>query len=187
MTCIAAVTDGTTVWMGGDSAGANGWDIVNRRDPKVFQRGEWLIGFTTSFRMGQLLMHKFVPPTPHEDQDLFAFMVSDFIDAVRQCLKDGGFAKKDLDVETGGNFLVGYRGRIFEIEGDYQVGEALDSYGAAGCGYAYAKGAMHALGPISAKNPPSSMIRKALEAAERHSAGVRGPFAILSTPEALPV
>jgi ATP-dependent protease HslVU (ClpYQ) peptidase subunit len=177
MTCIAAVTDGSTVWMGGDSAGSSSWDIVTRKDPKVFRNGEMLIGFTTSFRMGQLLAHRFTPPTLREGQDVYAFMVTDFVDAVRQCLKDGGFAKKDGDREEGGTFLVGFRGRLFEVSDDYQVGEAADTYAAVGCGHAYAKGSLFA---TEARNP-ADRIRSALAAAERHSNGVRGPFTILSS------
>lgn len=177
MTCIAAVTDGKTVWMGGDSAGSCSWDIVSRKDPKVFRNGEMLIGFTTSFRMGQLLAHRFTPPTLREGQDVYAFMVTDFIDAVRQCLKDGGFAKRDSDREEGGTFLVGFRGRLFEISDDYQVGEAASTYAAVGCGHAYAKGSLFCTDDRS----PSARLYSALSAAQEHSNGVREPFTILST------
>lgn len=182
MTCIAAVTDGKTVWMGGDSAGSNGYDVTVRRDPKVFRRGEFLMGFTDSFRMGQLLMCKLSPPTPREGQNLYEFMVTDFIDAVRQCFKDGGFARKDSEREKGGTFLVGYRGRLFEVESDYQVGETDDPYDAVGCGEAFAKGVFYALRSMGSMTP-SDKIVAALEAAAHHSEGVRGPFTILSTPD----
>ena len=55
MTCIVGLIDGRRVWMGGDSAGVSGLDITVRADAKVFRNGDFLIGFTSSFRMGQLL------------------------------------------------------------------------------------------------------------------------------------
>jgi hypothetical protein len=37
----------------------------------------------------------------------------------------GGYAEKDKEAEKGGCFLVGVGGRLFQIESDYQVAEAL--------------------------------------------------------------
>jgi ATP-dependent protease HslVU (ClpYQ) peptidase subunit len=91
-------------------------------------------------------------------------------------LKKGGFAKKESEVETGGVFLVGYAGRLFKIEGDYQVAETSDGYFACGCGESYALGALYA----TKKLKPRDRIRIALQAAESHSSGVRAPFHIES-------
>lgn len=52
MTCIVGITDGHTVTIGGDSAGSDGWHVAVRSDSKVFQVGPYLMGFTTSYRMG---------------------------------------------------------------------------------------------------------------------------------------
>lgn len=165
--------------MGGDSAGVDGyWNLTACSAPKVFLRGEFLIGYTTSFRMGQLLQFSFSPPTPHEAQDIFGFMVVDFVNALRQCLKDGGWAEKEKERENAGNFLVGFRGRLFELQCNYQVLESTDNYLAVGCGEPYAKGSFHAT--TGSKRTPEERIRMALSAAEHHSAGVCGPFVVLS-------
>jgi ATP-dependent protease HslVU (ClpYQ) peptidase subunit len=176
MTCIAGLVDHGRVYMGGDSAGVAGWDLTVRADEKVFTNGEFLIGFSTSFRMGQLLRHSFMPPTPREDQDLTQFIVVDFVNAVRACLKDGGFAEKDKERESGGTFLVGFRGNLYCVEDDYQVGRPSDGYAAIGCGDAQARGSLFS----TAGNQPERRIRIALQAAEHHSAGVRAPFVVLN-------
>src|SRR5690606_5374194 len=44
MTCIVAIKDGGSVWMGGDSAGCSGFDLTIRDDAKVFRNGPYLIG-----------------------------------------------------------------------------------------------------------------------------------------------
>ncbi|MPN11795.1 hypothetical protein SDC9_159103 [bioreactor metagenome] len=126
--------------------------------------------------MGQLLQYSFKPPKYRlEEKDLHAYMVTDFIDAVRECLKRGGYARIDNGEESGGCFLVGVRGRIFKIESDYQVGESVYPYDAVGCGEKLALGALF----IPQDIEPYKRIMLALQAAEQFSAGVRGPFIIL--------
>ena len=107
-----------------------------------------------------------------------------FIDAVRDCLKTGGWAKKDDEREEGGTFLVGVKGRLFTVEDDYQVGASADGYAAVGCGSEIALGALFAT--ARTRMSPERRLTVALEAAERFSAGVRGPFLCLSedTPSA---
>ena len=175
MTCIVGVVDGNRVVIGGDSAGVGGLHLQIRKDPKVFRNGPFLFGCTSSFRMIQLLQYAFVPPPHHPPElDDSAFMATAFVNAVRDCLKDGGFAAKDRDVESGGTFLVAYRGRLYEVADDYQVGEMADPYNAVGCGYSYALGSLYATEGQDAE----ARVTKALEAAERHNAGVRGPWVI---------
>jgi ATP-dependent protease HslVU (ClpYQ) peptidase subunit len=176
MTCIVGAIDNGTIYMGADSAGVGGYALDIRRDSKIFINGEFLIGFTSSFRMGQLLRFKFTPPIPKENQDLYEYMVSDFVEEVRKCLKDGGYSKIQSNEETGGTFLVGYRGRLFTIEDDFQVGEVFHEFAAVGCGFHIALGSMYS---TRGKNP-SERIMTALEAAEEFSAGVRRPFNLLT-------
>jgi len=175
MTCIVGLVDNNKVYIGGDSAGVSGHDITIRRDEKVFANGHFLMGFTTSFRMGQLLRYELKVPEQPEDMDDFKYMVTIFIKAVRECLGEGGFLKKNNEVESGGSFLVGYKGRLYEIDDDYQVGSAVDNVLAVGCGAKVALGAMYA-----STGDPVGRIRKALEISERLSGGVRSPFLIKS-------
>lgn len=177
MTVIVGLVHKGTVYIGGDSAGVGGYDLCVRADPKVFVNGPYLFGFTSSFRMGQLIRYALTPPEPHGD--LYRFMVTDFVDAIRDCLKAGGFAKKNSEQEEGGYFLTGVHGRLFKVEEDYQVAEALDGYDATGCGESVALGALYA---TKGRMSPTRRVETALRAAERFNAGVRGPFAVLSHP-----
>jgi ATP-dependent protease HslVU (ClpYQ) peptidase subunit len=172
MTCIVGLVYDGLVYIGGDSAGVSDYDSVQREDRKVFKNGPFIMGFTSSFRMGQLLAYKFIPPVRHPDIDIMKFMVTDFIDAVRHCFKDGGYASINHGEETGGTFLVGYEGRLFYIDSDYQVGENNYGYSACGCGESYALGSMRNSDHLT----PKERITQALETAEDFSAGVRGPF-----------
>lgn len=177
MTCIVALKDEGRVVMGADSAGVGGYSRSNRMDPKIYRVGSMLIGFTTSFRMGQLLGYSLTLPHHHADVPIEKYMATSFITAVRDCLKAGGWAEKEKDQERGGTFLVGYRGRIFEVESDYQVGERAEPYSAVGCGFDLALGSLFTSERGYTKEP-GERVRLALEAAAAFSAGVHPPFRI---------
>jgi ATP-dependent protease HslVU (ClpYQ) peptidase subunit len=176
MTAIVGLTHNGGVYIGGDSAGVSGLSLMVRADTKVFHNGPYLFGFTTSFRMGQLIHHAFVPPKPKGT--LERFMPTTFVDALRGCLKEGGWARKDSEREEGGTFLVGVRGRLFMVHEDYQVGQAADGYAAVGSGDQIALGALYATAETGLS--PRKRITLALRAAERFNASVRGPFICLS-------
>lgn len=173
MTVIVGISDGDRVLIAGDSAGVAGWDLTVRADHKVFQRGAMAFGFTNSFRMGQLLRYKLEIPEHPEGVDTEQYLVTLFVEAVRSCLAAGGFASKENEQETGGTFLLGYRGMIWRIESDYQVGRSDTPFDAVGCGESVARGALYAT-----MGEPDIMkrARVALEAAEYCNIGVRGPF-----------
>lgn len=178
MTCIVGAVANGTVVIGGDSMGSNGHSKETRLDEKVFRHGPFIIGFTTSFRMGQALRFKLNVPEQPTDMSDYEYMVTLFIDAVRQCLRDAGYAKKSNEQEEGGTFLVGYKGQLYSIEGDYQVGIVAGSYQAVGSGADFAKGAMH-VQPDTI--PTDERIRAALAAASAHCVSVGPPFVIITS------
>jgi hypothetical protein len=175
MTCIVGLKQGNELYIGGDSAGVDGWRMVLRKDSKVFKNGEFLMGFTTSFRMGQLLRWSFVPPAHPEGVSDERFMSTTFVDAVRKCFTDGGFAKKDNEVQSGGTFIIGYRKHLYVMEEDFQIGLYHDDYVAVGCGDSIALGCLYG----TAGMKPQKRVETALEAAAKYSAGVRAPFVIM--------
>ena len=174
MTAVVGVVDGSHVWIGADSAGVANWSVVNRKDPKVFRLGPMLVGFTSSFRMGQLIRYSMKAPPEAPPEDPYAYMVSEFVPRLRKCLKRGGFAKVENGREEAGTMLIGYCGHLFEIGEDYQVGEGFDGYAAVGGGYEVALGALYASGD----HLPADRVKIALEAAAAHHIGVRPPFVV---------
>jgi len=177
MTCIVGLVDGKNVIIGGDSAASAGFDIDVRSDSKVFTNGKMAFGFTTSFRMGQILRYSLKIPKHPKKQDTFQYMVTKFIDSVRNCMSDSGFKKVVSEQEEGGTFLVGYRGRLFKIYSDFQVAENSFPYEACGCGEAYSKGTLNALSDI--KIDSIDKVYKALSSGSKFSAGVCPPFRII--------
>jgi ATP-dependent protease HslVU (ClpYQ) peptidase subunit len=178
MTCIVGLARGGKVFIGADSAGVSGWDLAVRRDRNVFRNGEFLIGFTTSFRMGQILEHGFKPPPlPKKAADLTRYMVIDFVNALRTNLKEHGWVATHNGRDEGGDFLVGVRRRLFRVCSDFQVGEAQAGIDAVGSGAELARGALFATEGLLRDE---ERARRALTVAERGNAGVRGPFFVLA-------
>ena len=179
MTCIVGIVDKkeNKVLMGGDSSGVSGWDLTIRKDAKVFKNGEFVIGCTSSFRMIQLLQFSFKPP--EIKTDLFEYMCTDFVNAIRTCFKDGGYLQKETKGdELGGTFLVAYKDRLFKICSDFQVGESISGMEAIGCGDAYALGSLYSTKKMVNTN---DRIIKSLECASFFSIGVHKPFIVVST------
>ena len=155
MTCIVAVKDRGRVYMGGDSIGGhtNQWMVTPRKDPKVFWCGKLLIGYTSSYRMAQLIrfgLQDALPVSelepPDDPADGFEFMVTDFVPRVRYLFDEGGYLKTDCGREEAGQFLVAWGGQLFGVEDDLQVADYARPWASCGCGIEYALGALHAKG-----------------------------------------
>lgn len=179
MTAIVGIAQKGKVWIGADSAGSDGYSMTIRKDPKVFINGRFIIGYTSSFRMGQLLEHCFRPPAySHKaDGDVMAYMVRKFIPKVRDTFKEGGYQWTHNERSSGGTFLVGFRGELFQVEDDYQVGRRAEGYDAVGCGADFALGSLYA---TAGDRDPNHRIIAALSAAASFSAAVSGPFTVLT-------
>lgn len=178
MTAIAAISTGSKVYIGADSAGCAGNSLELRKDSKVFESGKFLMGFTSSFRMGQILRYSFKAPGQEKKIDDVTYMNTRFVDAVRKCLKIGGYARNVNGEENGGTFVVGYKGSIYVVESDFQVAIPLNDYTAVGCGADLCLGSLHTTERYDIS--PQDRIMLALDAAESYSCGVRGPFVVMS-------
>jgi ATP-dependent protease HslVU (ClpYQ) peptidase subunit len=180
MTCIVAIAQNGTVYMGSDHAASDdktGW-IVSRKEPKCFKVGQYGIAFTDSFRMGQILQYSWTPPkyTPTKtNSGLDKFMRTKFIDSVKQAFKDNGYGSigSSSEEDTGGIFIIGVEGRLFTMDEDFHVGEAVVNYMAEGSGGQIALGALHAT--KNQKNP-KLRLKAALEAATEFNMSVAAPY-----------
>ena len=174
MTCIVGLEHKGKVWIGGDSLGVSGLDISHRSDEKVFKNGEFVMGFTSSFRMGQILRYCLEPPE-YEGGDLMEYMVKQFIPELRITFKEEGYSWEERG-DNGGNFLVGFKGKLFNIEPDFQVGIPSDGFDSIGCGTYYALGSLY----NNKTKQPRQRVIQALDTASYFSGGVGGEYTILS-------
>ena len=175
MTCIAGLKHGGKLYMGADSLVSNAVACSLQEWPKVFHNGPLMIGYASSNRMGQILQHCLeVPEVDWENLD--RYMADDLSRAVREALRDNGWIYTDCDRESGGVFLVGIGGRLFEAQEEFSFLEPSHGYAAIGTGGQVAMGALFATADCDLD--PTARVRAALLAAQEFTPYVREPFVI---------
>ncbi|MCC6315425.1 MAG: hypothetical protein IT337_15580 [Thermomicrobiales bacterium] len=180
MTCIVGVVENGTIYMGSDSQVTCGWAKYPLADsmPKVFCKGEMLIGACGQMRANNVLRHNFTPPPHHpaETEDV-TYIALHVVDALRETFKAAGVAKISESVEQNGEstFMIGYRGKLYKIAHDWATVQIAAPYLAIGSGQEYAYGVLFA----TEKKNPRNRITTALEAASTFDIGCSGPYVIL--------
>lgn len=165
--------------MGADSAGSTyGGQIVTRTDKKVFMNGELMIGICGSFRMRDILQYHMT--FKKYDQKLYTpleYVNHEIAEKAREAFKQRGLTCVENNEETfNASFIVGFRKKLFEVESDFQVGEAETAYLTCGSGGDIAAGSLFTSQKLNI--PPVDRIQLALHAAAYGNAYVRGPFYI---------
>ncbi len=185
MTCCIGYKCDEGIMLATDSAGVAGYRTRARSDKGPFRRtegeSEYLFACAGSFRFHQLVQYKLSLPKYRPGDDVFEYMVNDWIEALRQCLKANGAAHIENSIEeTAGLLLVGFQQRLFTIFGDFQVAEYDDPYTAIGCGEEWAMGALYTLEYKAEDWRASGIVLKAMQAANHFSGGVCPPYHFLS-------
>lgn len=183
MTCIVGLTHNGVTYIGADSLGSNTYTKTVRKDKKVFKLKDTenaVLGFTSSYRMGQLLMYASNLIDKRDEPNInHEYLVTKFIPNVISLFESGGYNRNNSGEKFGGTFLMGYKDKLYRIDSDYQVGESVVNYDACGCGEDFALGSLHTTEGIGLT--PEERIHTALRAASEFSTGVQAPFYILNT------
>jgi len=196
MTCIVGIVASNGVVLASDSLGSGGGrkqeyataklitleaaEQVTDLEYKKIQIG---LGYTSSFRMGDILKHLFTPPLVKKDVDIENYMVSEFVPAIISCFDDHHYTMTEKGKKEGGNFLVAIKGRLFEVQEDFSVLETTMGFAAIGSGEAVAVGALYALGiEYDGDTTTSALVDKAgiaIQAASEFVTTVGGEIFIL--------
>jgi len=180
MTCIVGIVKGNTVWLGGDSAATNqNMDRSIIKDPKVFVRGELAFGVCGLPKVMDAVAHVIELPEQQPGTTDRAFMAGELVPVIRKGLKKLDCTAKHPQfglVFTGG-MLIGYRGRLYELQGNFQLCSTANGWASIGSGSPFAQGALHA---SKGKGSPRKRILEALECATKGNAGVAPPYVIVS-------
>lgn len=180
MTCIVGYEHNGKVYIAGDSLSSNSSHGTVMTVPKVFQRGEMIFGYTSTWRFGQLLQFVFDHPPRYEGLSDLEYLITAWIPALATMLETNRHLEKETNGFAGcGYAIIGYRGNVYFLNGDLSLLHPKDGYYAVGCGDEFARGAMHVLTQGNVKNP-EDVVRKAIEAAAHHSVGVGGDIHIIS-------
>lgn len=185
MTCIVGLVDKGKVYIGGDTMGVDLPALLKctRKDEKVFIKDDFIFGFAGSYRLGQIVRYKLNAPDRKVKQTDFEYLVADWLTSLREVCKEEGMTKVDDNVESiEGGLLFGYKGKLYTVEEDFQIGEVDTPYWSIGCGDHFALGSLATTQKLvkNKRISATNRIRMALETAEFFSAGVGGPFNILN-------
>ncbi len=138
MSLVVAIAQEGQVFMACDSySTSEDGDIKRRHDMKMYMNGKYLIGFTGSARTGQIFKPKYWKPP----KDIY-----EFPDAMReQVVAKGCLSANNTDIGMDvmlSNFIIGFKGRVYEILVDFQLAEPEENYSALGSGKTYALGSL---------------------------------------------
>ena len=77
--------------------------------------------------------------------------------------------------------LLGYKGKLYVLDGDWNIGEPAENYTALGSGASVAMGAMFATFKASKSMTPKARLEVALQAASEYMVGISPPFVFLNS------
>ena len=179
MTIIIGIENDKGVVIGADTA-ISAWLITESALPKVFMIDDrFLFGGAGTPRANQLLRFGLEPKQQRDDEDDLAYLVTTVIPDIRQTLARGGALQDNDGMNATTNaFLMGYRGKLYNIDSDFQISRNSCGYSAVGSGSMVAMGAMSAL--TRTKLSPSNRVQAALEITAQLDIYCAAPFTILS-------
>lgn len=177
MTCIVGVETDSRAVLAGDSASVGNYHTRKIQNSKVFKYEDspLAIGYTTSFRMGQILEYHLDPSEVGGEER--RFVIESLIPNIREVLKDKGFSEVVNNKEEGGMFLLAVRDKIFKVQKDFSVISHSQPYSVVGVGSREAYGAMVAMD----ENDPVKIAKRAITAASEFNTGVELPSTICQT------
>lgn len=175
MTCIVGIAKDGRVYVGADSCGSDGYSKHTHNRPKVFTVGDFIIGYTSSFRMGQIIEHQWTPPARDEGNTDYDYLVKQVIPSLMQLFKRQKYGTEENGEQEGGTFIIGYKGKCYYIQNDFAVLEPADGFYAVGSGTKWALGSLYS---TKGEKDIEKRINLAIEAAEHYSCTVQGPVVI---------
>lgn len=179
MTCIVGLVDGKSVWLGGDRAATDGG--LNRtllKEPKIFAKGDVGFGVCGLPKVMDALKHGIELPKQAGGDDK-TFLVTELVPAIRDGLVKLDAAGPNTSpfgggsgIEFEGAMLVAYRGRLYQLQGNFQLVEGDEKFESVGSGSKLALGSFNATRKVWS---PKKRILEALDASTKN-AGCAPPF-----------
>ncbi len=172
MTCIVGIEYENGVFMGGDSCGSTPAITIETSEPKVFWvNKDTIIGYTSSFRFGQLMQYYFKPPKQPKTMSDHEYLCTLFVDEMRKVFKEKGYLSIDKNVEEGGTALIAYKNKLYYLEDSFQILRAKE-FGSVGSGSYFAMGSL----ATTIGQPAYDRALKALRVASDLNPYVKGPY-----------
>lgn len=167
MTCIAGIAQGGIVHLGADTQATADTEIFERADDKLFALGDYVIGFSGSYRIGQIIRYSFDAPVFNRNvyDSEHEFMVTNFVPTVIRTLKSYDVLGTERPVSMSGELLIGLRGKLFSVGDDFQVGMERSQYDGIGSGGLVARASLFSTADMLLS--PAERVSLAVRAAGR--------------------
>ena len=171
MSCVIGLVHKKKVYLASDGlASTEDGDTRPINAVKLFRKGSYLLGYAGSIRIGQIIQRgTFKLPTK----------IWGWPDIIReQITKKGAITKDDAqaDAQTS-NFVIGYKGKLYEMLSDFQMNEInKKGYTAIGAGSTIALGSLYTTADLDWE--PEDRLYKALNAATEFARACGPPFTI---------
>lgn len=164
MTCIVGLNTGKKIIIAGDGMGSDGFTYGQDKRPKVFKRDDFIFGVCGSYRVMQLLEHKFVVPARKIGQTTENFIYTTFVENVFSCLdNNNALSLKDGAKEFSGSFLFGYEKELYHMFCNFQINVSVRNFDAAGSGNFHAMASLYSTEGLNIS--PEDRLKKAIECA----------------------
>lgn len=180
MTCIIGYKTEKGTFLGADSLGSNGHTKAEYTTPKLFKVYDMVIGYTTTYRFGQILQYH-MKEILVKEMDSYNYLIKIIVPEIRRCLGEHGAKHTKDNLESGGNCIIGYKNEIYELQNDFSVLSSVNGLITVGSGEDISRGAMIALKETTLN--PEECIRKALEITSECVTSVGGTTHILEVPK----
>jgi hypothetical protein len=165
MTCIVGLVEEGQVWLASDSCIADDTHTLTSAESKLAHYGSWVYGVAGDVRCLNLLRHGMVLPEP-PNTGLDAFVATDVAKAFSEAL--AGLEGHTFEA------LLGCRGQLYYIGGDYATVRLAEPYAAIGEGGPVALGVLSMT--HSRRAAPKTKLTQALEQSARYTLAVSAPW-----------
>lgn len=174
-----------SIFMAGDSRTCQDSYYDTMNEQKVFIKNghgmtddKFIIGASGTLRLVNILKYNLDLPKHPKEMSTKEYIYTIFIDSIRKCFEQCGLKPgKEPDQDFNGAFLVGYKGKLFEIGCDYAINESIYPFMTIGSGGFIAAGSL--MTTLNDNISIEEKINKALEVTGQLDCSVGPPYYIL--------
>lgn len=184
MTCIVSIVDkDNNIHVGSDSLASDDHSQTIMTAAKIFMCGEMVVGFAGSFRAAQVFQHAMTLPERGELAEDMEYLTTSFISALREAFMMAGLLPMEGIGEEAfeGEFLLGYRGKIYRMQEDFSILHAVDDFLSIGSGGEAASAVLFATKKL--EMTPHERMLLSLEATSYQITSVKPPYHFFSIDE----
>ena len=173
MSLVLAVRHRGVVHMMADSGIFDDDSCIVSKDPKVFIRGQLLVGCVGGLRQIQVVREVWEPPkAPRSAEHLPRYMVTGVAETLRIALRASGASKAEHQQDSMEvKLLIGVRGRLFMANEDLAVVEVSGESEAIGRCQELARGAL-----LASAGEIRQRLAATMSICAEHGRAVRKPF-----------